>query len=398
MRLRPHVLVIACSVTAASAADWPCWRGPDRNGISLEKGWSPAALARSAKKAWTADIGAGYSSVAVARERVFTFGNKANNDLVQSLEEETGKQVWQYPRPRRASRYPGPRSTPAVDGSSVYVLDRDGLLICLDAGTGEPRWTVKLGTAFAAKPLHWGFACSPLVTDNALIVNINNHGAALDKKTGKKLWTSPSGKSGYASPVPFVHGGKPRFAVFSPSALCGVDPEAGRLLWSYPWSTKHDANAADPIVTGNRAFVSTSYGRGCALLDISGTKPKVLWENKKLQAHTGTPVLLDGHIYGFSGDIRHGTPLLCLDINTGHAKWTRRMDGTGSLIAADGKLIVLTAKGDLVIVPASPNGYQELARAKVISEGKCWSAPVLANGRIYCRSNQGKLVCVDVGN
>ena len=398
--MRPPTFLLAVvtiiSAISARADDWPCWRGPDRNGISREKELSPAALKNGARKLWTVDIGAGFSTVAVADGHVFTFGNKGNRDFALCIDADKGRQVWEHSYPCAAARYPGPRSSPAVDDTSVYILSRTGVLSCLDRATGKPRWTQKLTTTLGAQPLHWGFACSPCIIGNSVIVNINNHGAGLSKRDGAKIWTSPPGKSGYASPVPCVHGGKPALAVFSPSALCGVDLQTGRRLWSYKWKTKHDANATDPLIAGNRAFVSTSYGRGCALLDISGEAPKVLWQNKTMQTHTSTAVLIDKHIYGFSGDIRRGTPLLCLDIATGKTKWTQKIDGAGSLIAADGKLIVLTENGELVIVPASPAGYKELARAPIISDQKCWSSPVLANGRIYCRSNQGTLVCVDV--
>ena len=396
MRLLSYVLVMACSVTAASAEDWPCWRGPDRNGVSTEKEWSPASLKNGTKKLWTADIGAGFSTVAVVKDRAFTFGNKGGKDIIQCLNADSGKQIWQHSYACDAARYPGPRSSPAVDESSVYTLSRDGLLNCLKIDTGKPRWTQKLTGALAAAPLSWGFACSPCVIGDKVILNINGHGTALDKATGKKLWTSPPGKSGYASPVPYTHNDAACVAIFAPAGLSGVDLETGKKLWSHPWRTKHDANATDPLITGDQVFLSTSYGRGCALLDISRAAPKVVWENKTMQTHISTTVLINGHIYGFSGDIRRGTPLLCLDIKTGRTKWTQRMKGTGSLIAAGRKLIILTEQGELVIVPASPAGYGELARAKVISDQKCWSAPVLANGHIYCRSNQGTLVCVDV--
>jgi outer membrane protein assembly factor BamB len=183
--------------------------------------------------------------------------------------------------------------------------------------------------------------------------------------------------------------------LFGCSDLFGVEAATGRVLWRYEWKTRYDINAADPIVAGNTIFISSGYNKGCALLEVSADGVKEVYSNRNMRNQCNCSVLWDGHVYGFDGQVGGSGKLTCIDWKTGETKWAKGGLGTGSLMLADGKLIVLGEAGKLVIAEALPEGYEELASAEIL-EGKCWTVPVLANGRIYARNAAGDLVCVDV--
>jgi hypothetical protein len=192
--------------------------------------------------------------------------------------------------------------------------------------------------------------------------------------------------------------------IFGKAAVYGVNPKDGKLGWSYSWDTGYDSSVADPIVLGEKVFVSSCYDKGnwqldkgCALLNVAGETPLVEWENKNMRNHMAACVVLAGHAYGFDlkADNKKAS-LKCLDLATGEVKWSQGPGFFGTLMAADGKLIVLTQAGSLVIVEAAPAGYRELARADSVLPKQCWTVPVLCGDRIYGRNDKGDLVCVDV--
>ncbi|MBM3459182.1 MAG: alcohol dehydrogenase, partial [Armatimonadetes bacterium] len=213
----------------------------------------------------------------------------------------------------------------------------------------------------------------------------------LNKKTGAVEWASGRGSSGYATPTPFTVAGQSGVAFFSGTGLAGLDPANGRPRWQFRWSTNYDVNAADPLFTSDSVFVSSGYGVGCALVRLTGGPPRPVWQNKNMRNHFHSSILISGAVYG-NDDGR----LRCLDLASGAEKWGGPAIGKGGLIAASGKLIILTERGELVVAEAKPDRYTELARARVVDRGECWTQPTLANGRIYARSHSGELVCVDV--
>ncbi len=374
-------------------ADWDQWRGPKRDGVSTETDWKVWG-AEGPKQAWRAQIGRGYSAVAVTDGLVYSLGNDGTQDTVWCLSADTGAVVWRHDYPCGTDReYPGPRATPSVDGKVVYSLSRKGHLFALDARKGSVLWQKDVSRDPGAALPKWDFAGSPLVIGDALVLNAGTKGMALDKRTGKTLWTSGKGAAGYASPVPFEIGKQAGVLLFCAKGLAAVDPKSGRELWWHPWETKYDVNSADPVVAGDRVFLSSDYDHGCVMLQIQGGKPAVAWENQEMRNHTNACVLLDGHLYGNDGTVKKGD-LKCIEVRTGEVKWSERKL-TGSVAAAGGKLLFLGDKGTLKILEANPAGCRELASAQVL-EGQCWTVPVLSNGRIYCRNTDGNLVCLDV--
>ncbi len=406
-------VAVLLSPVAGSGADWPNWRGPDRNGISSETAtWSPQALAGSPRIVWESNVGIGFASVAVSNGRLYTLGNREVSaggepreiDILYCLDARTGAEIWRfsYPCPSGNDHYPGPKATPAVADGRVYILSDSGHLICLDAATGAVGWKVDVIAGGVLRG-HFGLSGSPYIEGDMVLLNLGSGGLAVDRRTGKKVWTSPPGSCSFSTPLVFDRGGKRKMALFSAKKFQVVDVASGAVEGSLPWDTSAEENSADPIVAGNRVFISSAYGMGSALLEVTAEGLQVVWRNKEMNNVFTSSVLIDGHIYGYDGTTRRCT-FKCIEFASGESKWEKKLD-FGSLIAAGDRLIILTQKGTLRIVPASPNGYKEIATARVLrvpesapsQRGKrWWSAPALADGLLYVRSNTGDLVCIDL--
>jgi outer membrane protein assembly factor BamB len=384
---------VAFAEEKAPSTDWPHWRGPRYDGTSAETEWKKVWPRGGPKVLWRANVKTGFSGLAVVGDRVYTVGNSDDQDHIYCFSVLTGRLVWKYSyvAPRDPKYYEGgPSCTPTVDGKHLYVFGKRGQLLCLKAEDATLVWRKNVQKEHGAAMPTWGFASSPLVQGDRLFLNAGTSGMAFDKKTGRLLWQNGKDKAGYATPVPFTLEGQPRLAIFGGKALYVVDPADGRVLGEQKWKTRYDVNAADPIVIGTRAFIASGYGRGCALVELAGKKPKILWEGKQMRNHFNSCVLHEGHLYGFDD-----TTLKCLDAATGREVWRKRGLGKGSLMLAAGQLIVLGDSGKLLVAPASPKGFAPTGEAKALG-GRCWTPPVLANGRIYCRGARGDLVCLDV--
>lgn len=373
----------------AGAADWPTYRGPNLDGISAETGWNPAAL-NDVKVVWQAELGIGFSSVSVANGKAYAMGNiNKNTDVVYCFDALTGKELWrhEYAEPLEPKYYEGGTSaTPTVHDGKVYTLSKSAKAFCLDAETGKVVWNKNL----PYKAPTWGFASSGLILDEKIIYNIGAAGIALNKNDGQIIWKSDNSECGYATPVPFkAADGKTLIAIFGKNTLMAIDPADGKLQWSFPWKTENDVNAANPIINGDEVFISSGYNHGAALVKIT-EQPTAVWENKNMRSQMSGPVLIGDYIYGIDQN-----QLACVEWKTGNQVWAERKVGNGSLSAAGDKLIVVSERGRLMIAEASPTGFKELSGADVLTT-RCWSMPVLANGYIYVRNSQGKLVCVDV--
>jgi len=384
-------LIVLLLVGPVLAADWPQWRGPNRDGISSETGWTYRWPATGPKRLWQARVGEGYSSVAVADGRLYTMGAFGGKDVVTCLDAESGKKIWTYEYACKEFReYSGTRATPTVDRGRVYTLSREAQAFCLDARTGKVFWATDMRKALGVRSPGRGHASSPLVYGNLVIYNVGGAGTALDRQTGKVVWSSGPGPGGYAAAIAYTLGKQKGVAIFAAGRIVGLNPRTGKEYWSYPWPTMYGVNAADPVFAGNRVFISSSYNMGCALLRVVNNKPALLWRNRNMANHTNGSIIIGETLYG-----NDRNTLKAIDLKTGEPTWQERGIGRGGLIAADGKLIVLTSRGELLIVKATPAKYEELARAKVM-DGTCWISPVLANGRIYGRNHEGDLICLDV--
>ena len=377
------------AVKATAASDWSQWRGPDRNGISAETDW----VASAPKPLWKASVGEGYSTVSVVGNHVFTMGNANGQDTVWCLNAATGKEVWKFSYPCGGKvDHPGTRSTPTVDGNRVYTLSHQGDLYCLNVADGKSVWNVNVSKDYGGKRSQWGYTCSLLILGNRLILDIGPIVAA-DKTSGKMIWQAGNDAAGYSSPIAFKNGAETLIAGFNGSGPFVVTAE-GKVFSKALWKTAWDVNAATPIVEGGRIFISSGYDTGCALYELTPDNLRVVWQNKNMKNHANNCVLYNGFLYGFDGQVNEG-PLTCLDFKTGQRQWAEGGIKGGGLMAADGKLIIMDSAGELVIAEASPAGYKELSKTKILG-GTCWTMPVLSGGRIYCRNHAGDLVCMDV--
>ncbi len=396
MKILTTTVILALGMQIALGAtgiDWYRWRGPDLNGISKETGWQTRWPAAGPKRLWKASVGTGFATFSVSQGRVYTMGNTNDTDVTFCLDAHTGKVIWHhsYPCPLDPHNFEGgPCATPTVADGRVYTFSRKGDLFCLDAAKGTVVWSKNLNRELGLGIPTWGLSSSVLVEGDLAVLDMGSAGVALDRKSGKVVWTSNKSAGGYSTPVPLTIGGDKCLAIFARESLAAVKAATGKEVWSYPWKTSYDVNAADPIVAGDKIFLSSGYNRGATLLKLGGPAPQKVWENKNMRNHFNSCVLWQGHLYGpDDGGLR------CLAFDTGEVKWTDREFRKGSLMLADGKLIGLSERGELSIAEASPAAFNPISRAQVLT-GKCWTMPVLSNGHIYCRNAVGDVVCLDV--
>ena len=390
--------VILCFSSAH--ADWPQWLGPNRTGISSETGMLTAWAADGPTVVWQKELGEGFSGISVADGRVYTMFSAEEDEFVICLNEETGEEIWRFRTGDKYYEYQGgngPRSQPTVDGERVFVLSTKGWLYALNAKDGKKLWLVDLCDGLGSRVPKFGFSTSPLVEDDLLLLEAGARRGtfiALDKTNGALKWASQSDIVSYSSPIAIDIAGIRQVVFVSGEAAVGLSPADGSLYWRFPWYTSHDLNIATPIfVPPDRIFISSGYDHGAALLQIEpqgdGLSVKKVWESRGMKNHFGTSILIGDYIYGFDNAI-----LKCIEAKTGKEQWKRRGYGKGGLIATSGQLIILSDKGKLALADVSPTDFREKASAQVLS-GKCWTAPTLANGKIFVR-DMSKIVCIDV--
>ena len=395
------VLGISTQYGIADDFDWPRWRGPNGNGISMETDWDPEALAGGPKILWKVDVGRGHSNVAIKDNRLYTMGMEE----VYCFDADTGEEIWRY----SDERFSSPQSTPTTDGKYIYALSKntslDGILLCLKVKNGKLRWKRDLVKEYKTEKISHGYSGSPVIEGDLIILNVNTAGIALNKKTGKLIWasnvhTDKRNAQGYhATPVLYDYEGKRCALLLSGTGVFSVEVETGTQLWYFEFITP-GAQAADPILFEHKVFISSGYSmaRG-ALFEITGNEPKVVWENENMRNEFSSCVYIDGYLYGSDGAPGTRARLRCIDVASGDVVWEKEMK-MASLISADGKLIILEEDGTLHIAEATPSAYQEISSCDVLQgEQKprtFHTPPVLCNGKIYCRNYAGDLVCIDV--
>jgi len=376
---------------AREQADWPQWRGPNRDGISKETGLLKEWPSQGPPLVWkTNGTGQGYSSMAISEGRLFTMGIRGNSEFVIAFDVATGRPLWVRPHgtPFRNDRGDGPRGTPTVDGDRLYTLGANGDLSCLEVNTGHIVWSLNVLQKFSASNIHWGLSESPLVLGDRVLVNPGGPDVsivALNKKDGSLIWKSQSDKAGYSSAMPLQVGDIPQAVFFTGSRALGLDVRDGRLLWQYSRVANNTANAATPIVRSNRVFLSSDYGTGCALLELKPSGKEVtaqeIYFNQNMKNHHSSCVLVGDTLYGYSSSI-----LTALRFDDGQVAWKDRSVGKGSLVYADGRLYCFSEKGQVGLVEATPEEYREKGRFSIPQESlPTWSHPVVAGGHLYLR-------------
>ncbi len=391
---------------ATTSQDWPQWRGLYRDGIASGEGlltaWPEDLL--STRQRWEVSVGDGYSSIAVADGRVYTTYQEGQREMVACWDAETGKELWKfaYDSHYDSREGSGPRSTPTVDGDRVYTVGGAGVMHCLEAKTGKKLWEKDLLKEFKANNLQWGVSFSPLIEGDLVLTNPGGPGGysivALDKLTGEVRWHSQDDVAGYSSPVISTACGVRQVLFFTGSALVSLNPKDGKLYWRYPWRTNYECNVATPIALDNYVFISSGYGKGCALVEVEkqgdgSLQARKVYHSRVMRNHMATCVFHAGHLYGFN----EGS-LTCIQFASGERCWEEAKFGKGSLLLAGNNLIVLGDNGTLALVEASPEGFHEKGSCQVFdgsNKNRCWSMPVLANGRLYVRDMK-RLLCIDL--
>ncbi|HKR13717.1 MAG TPA: PQQ-binding-like beta-propeller repeat protein [Pyrinomonadaceae bacterium] len=392
------LLALSFSVFAQSNANWPQWRGPNRDGISKETGLLKQWPEQGPPLAWkAAGAGRGYSSFSIANGRLYTMGLRGEREFVIAFDVATGKEAWATANGSafHNDRGDGPRGTPTVDGDRVYALGGNGDLSALDARSGRVVWTKNILQEFGGRNITWGISESPLVVGDKLLVNPGGPSAsivALKKSDGSVIWKSQSDKAGYSSAIPLQVNGGTQVVFFTHQRAVGLNLNDGKLLWEYARPANNVANAATPIARANRVFISSDYGTGGGVVEIKPDgNAQEIWFTKEMRNHHSSSVLIGEHLYGFSSAI-----LTAMKFDTGEIAWKDRSVGKGSLVYADGRLYCFSENGVMGLVEATPTGYVEKGRFR-IQQGELptWTHPVVAGGRLYLR-DQDTIYAYDV--
>jgi outer membrane protein assembly factor BamB len=397
----------------ALAADWPQWRGPNRDDVSRETGLLKSWPKDGPPLLWSfTDAGIGYSGPAVVGDRLYTLGGDGKKTSVYALDVKNPEKVWSTEIGEffRNGNGDGPRATPTVDGDRLYVLTGRGDLACLETATGKKLWQRSMQEDLGGEMASgWGYTESPLVDGDRLVCTPGGkQGAvvALDKKTGDILWRSTklTGQAVYSSIVPAEVCGAREYVLVTLQGAAGVAAEDGRLMWSSDQNA-HGIHVTTPVVHDNRVYTTTGYGTGCNLAKITGDEARQKAEKvydgaarRVMVNHHGGVVLVGDYVYGYSD----GKGWVCQEFKTGKEVWSSNKLGKGSLTYADGHLYCYTEDdGTVCLVDASPDGWKERGRfkiprtSKLNRQGKIWTHPVVANGRLYVR-DQDLLFCYDV--
>ncbi len=418
MKTRLLLLVgvaVGFAALAVRAADWPQWRGPQRNGISKETGLLQEWPKDGPTLLWQVkDIGGGHSTPSVVGDRLYVLANKGLDDeFLQAREVKDGSVAWTRRLgkvgPNKGPNYPGARSTATVDGELTYALGSDGDLVCVKTADGSEVWRHSLCKDFGGTPGMWAYAESPLVDGDAVVCTPGGKEAtlvALNKKDGAVIWKSavPGGdEAAYASILAVEAGGVKQYVQFVQKGVIGVDAKTGKFLWRYEKTAeKSAANIPTPVVHDGYVYSGTGQGGG-GLFKLKDEKGEFaadpIYFDKKLPTAIGGAVLIGDYLYGTNS----GQGLLCVEFTKGTVKWQDKSVGAGSVCVADGRLYLHGENGEVALVEATPDGYHEKGRFappdSVKDRGKpasqAWAYPVVANGRLYIR-DLDCLWCYDV--
>jgi outer membrane protein assembly factor BamB len=375
------------------AAEWPGFRGPNRDSVvrhaRINTDWSsspPVPL-------WRRPIGPGWSSFSVSGDRFYTQEQRGGDEIVASYRVSTGEPVWQHQDPVRfweSNGGAGPRGTPTLSRGRVYSFGATGIVNALDAGTGKVLWSRNAATDTGVKVPDWGFASSPLVVENLVVIAVSGQLIAYDARTGHQRWTGPKGGSGYSSPHLLTLDGVPQILLLRGSRTISVAPADGTLLWEHVWQPGVGLvqpaliSDGDLLLTVGDAMGGIGMRRVAAAKGATGWTVEERWTSRGLKPYFNDFVVHNGHAYGFDGSI-----LACIDLADGTRKWKGGRYGNGQLLllADQDLLLVVSEEGELALVSATSDGYRELARIPAL-EGKTWNHPALVGNVLLVRNGE----------
>jgi len=385
-------------------ADWTNWRGKNFEGKSATTGiqtdWS-----KGLKKLWNINYlcqdlaTASWASAVIQGNRIVVPGRDNLNDLVFCINADTGELIWKgsYKAISGFSHGPGSRATPFINENRVYTFGRSGDLVCWQLEDGKLLWRKNVKDAGGSEP-QWGYSTTPLVFENKVIVQGGGKALiiAYDKTTGDLLWKSMEGEAGYAAAITMNMENEVNLLIYHGTGISCLNPSDGKPLWTAPWATEYNVNATTPIVSNDIVYHTSGYKMGCEALKVTQSGYTVLWKSNVMEAQHSDPILIDGYIYGYSGESsRNNGQFKCIELLTGKEMWSTSEIGQGTTTFVDGHLICLDIKGNLFLLKPDPSGFKKVGEINAAIEGvknPAWTVPVVANGKLYLRYMQ-QLVC-----
>jgi outer membrane protein assembly factor BamB len=420
------MMLLAWPVAAARADDWPQWRGPNRDGVWRETGIVERFESPEIKVRWRVAIASGYSGPTVADGRVYVTDRVVEPEQIERVhcfDWETGQRIWSHSYPceyRNVSYEAGPRAAVTIDQGRAYSLGTMGHFFCFDAADGTVLWSKDLGSDYRIRMPIWGISSAPLVEGDLVVVQIGGEdGACLvafDKKTGSERWKALDDQASYSAPIVIEQAGHRVLVCWTGDRVVGLNPQSGELYWEHPFTPSRMVLAiASPVVEQNRVFVTAFYDGSLMLrLDPHRLSVEPVWRRKgpdekntdSLHSIISTPYLEGDYIYGVDsyGELR------CLEADTGNRLWESleatpkaRWSNIHFVKNAD-RVWMFNERGELIISRLSPDGFQEISRAKLIEPtldqlrqrgGVCWSHPAFAYQHVFAR-NDKELVCASL--
>lgn len=399
-------------VAAGGEGDWPTFLGPDHTGVSKETGLLKTWPEKGPPLVWKRQLGETYAAPSVAGGAMILFHRVGDEEIVERCDPETGKPGWKF---SYGTKYVdqfgyngGPRSAATIDGTKVYTLGAEGKLHCLDLETGKVLWSRSLLEEYfkEARQNFFGVGVAPRIDGDAILLNLGDEKlgcvTAIDKSTGKTLWRATEEGASYSTAL-CGDVGKSRLAFFltrEGGVCCKVSD--GTVVWNYPFRARdrYSANAASPVLIGDKLFLTASYGVGSALLQVDEKGFKEVWRNRSLSSHWATPIHVDGYVYGFDGRHDHEAELRCVRLSDGEIMWSKKGYQRGSLTLAEGKFYLMAEDGTLYLADLTAKGCTEISSVRLLGP-HAWQSPVLSKGRLYIMNfdhTAGKagLICLDV--
>lgn len=400
-RARQRETAPPAEVASIEGPPWTDFRGPHRDGVVTGGNISLDWQTNPPREIYRQPIGEGYASFVVDRGRAYTIEQRRSNEAVTCYDVATGRELWIFQYSARFAETlggDGPRATPTLFNDRLYALGAAGDLHCLNIENGKPLWARNILKEAGASNLPWGLSGSPLVSNGRVYVTGSGRGGAsilaFDAGSGEPVWNTDAGVQAYSSLVRVMLAGRSQLLNFAGKALNGVNPETGAVLWSFPWDTQNAINVAQPILAGgDRVFIASGYGHGCALVAIESKdgalKARQLWASTRMKNKFTSSVLYKGHVYGLDERI-----LACVELETGNRLWKGGRYNYGSVLLVDDHLLVLGEEGELALVVATPEAHREIGRIRLF-DNRTWNNFVLVGTTLLAR-NHKEMVCFDM--
>jgi outer membrane protein assembly factor BamB len=382
--------------------DWPAFRGSKRDGVvrgvRIATDWE-----KTPQPVWRQRVGPGWSGVAVVGDRLFTQEQRGDAEAVVCLDAATGRELWVHLDAARhydSQSGAGPRATPAFADGLLFTLGAKGILNCLDAATGARKWSHNISDESGATPSAWGFSGSPLVVEGVVIVFAGGSGSqnllAYRAQGGDLAWTAAAGGTSFSSPHPATLDGEEQVLMFSDHGLTAVDPASGAVLWEHVVAAPGAPRSVQPLPVGKgQVLIASENDLGSALIDVAHDgqtwSASQRWASRAMKPSYNNGVVHDGAVYGFDGSF-----FCCIDLQSGKGRWKEGRYGHGQvlLLAEQGLLLVMSEKGEAILLAANPEEHEELGRFQAL-KGKTWNHPALVRGRLYVR-NAEEIACYDL--